>query len=375
MQLSQLRITRLRNIVEATFSLHSEFNLFFGENGSGKTSVLEAISLLTSGKSFRTARQEEAIQFGSLAYVVSGVAEARLLEGLHTRMGVERTRGGRQKIRLNDQPLEKILELTKLLPIQLLNVDSYRFLEEGSLARRQFIDWGVFHVEPVFSRVWQRYNRALQQRNAALKAIRTTKVLGSCKEVHIWEQELCETGYMIDVLRERYITNFIPVFSSILEKMLAIKDVVVDYKRGWGRGETLEFALKNTFMRDKVLGYTTIGPHRADLTFSINSVSAKSVLSRGQLKLFICALLLARAEELFKKTSKKCLLLIDDISSELDNKAAQILVNRLEQLQAQVIITAIDKNLLMGLFETKAYKMFHVEHGGIFAEQGKTCLV
>lgn len=372
MQLSQLSITRLRNIVEAKIPLYSGFNLFVGENGSGKTSILEAVSLLTSGKSFRTARQEEAIQFCSTSYVVAGLARGYEQESLCTRMGVERTKGGGQKIRLNDQRIEKILELTKLLPIQLLNIDSYRFLEDGSLSRRQFMDWGVFHVEPMFARVWQRYNRALQQRNAALKALKATR-MPTDVDVHIWEQELCEMGDIIDELRERYITSWMPIFSTTLEEVLGIKEVVVDYKRGWGRGETLRGALKEAFVRDKIVGYTTLGPHRSDLSFFIQGVPAKAVLSRGQLKLFVYALLLARTEELFKKTGKKCLFMIDDLSSELDAKAAEVLVNRLAQLQTQVIITAIEKKPLMELFETKAYRMFYVEQGVITEEQKEGC--
>jgi DNA replication and repair protein RecF len=368
MQLSQLKITRLRNILEANLSLDPKVNLFFGENGSGKTSVLEAIFLLVSGKSFRTSRQDEAIQFCTPSYVISGVAEARREGGCSTRMGVERTKGGGQKLRVNDQLLDKVAELAKILPVQLLNIDSYRFLEEGPLCRRQFMDWGVFHVEHSFSSVWQRYNRALQQRNAALKAIKGIKTPPDLQvhPVRIWEQELCEMGHWIDLFRQEYLSVWIPLFSRILKDILGI-DLNVQYKRGWGSDKALSLALEEAFVRDRLCGYTTLGPHRADLGFFVGEVPLKAILSRGQLKLFVCALLLARAELLFTKTQKKCVFMIDDLHAELDAHAAEILVHRLGILGAQTIITGIERDALRALFEGQEYQMFHVEQGMISA--------
>lgn len=368
MQLSQLKITHLRNILEANLRLHPKVNLFFGENGSGKTSILEAIFLLVSGKSFRTSRQDEAIQFSSSSYVISGIAEARTQEGCSTRMGVERSKGGGQKLRVNDQLLDKVVELAKILPVQLLNIDSYRFLEEGPLGRRQFMDWGVFHVEHAFSAVWQRYNRALQQRNAALKAIKAIKAINNLdlhiNPVRIWEQELCEMGYWIDLFRQEYLNLWIPEFIRIAKDVLGVK-LIVRYNRGWGEAKDLSLALAESFGRDRLCGYTTVGPHRADLGFFEGEVPLKAILSRGQLKLFVCALLLARAEVLFKKNQKKCVFMIDDLHAELDTRASQILVQRLGVLDAQLIITGIEQDALKRLFETQEYHMFHVEQGVI----------
>lgn len=367
MQLSQIKIIRLRNIVEAHIGLRAGFNLFCGANGEGKTSILEAIYLLTSGKSFRTARQDEAIQFSETSYVLSGVVQSRMQPGNSMRMGVERTKGGRQKIRVNEEAVDNMAELAKILPVQLLNVESYRLLEESSLFRRQFMDWGVFHVEHTFSGLWQRYNRALQQRNVALKAIKGIQKapVSAISQVQVWEQTLCEMGHRIDELRARYLQTWIPMFSKVLQEILGTKEVEIHYHSGWKKGETLETSLKDAFGKDKALGYTTVGPHRADLSFFIGGVPAKILLSRGQLKLFVCALFLARAEELFIQTGKKCLFMIDDLNAELDNRAARILVERLERLQAQVIITAIEKDPLVHLFADKEHQMFHVEHGVI----------
>lgn len=372
MQVSQLKISGLRNIVEANLRFNAHFNLFFGSNGAGKTSILEAICLLTSGKSFRTHHADEAIQFSASAYVLAGIVQSRTVEVLSTRMGVERNKNGRQKIRVNEAPLESMAELAKILPVQLLTVSSYRLLEEGPLSRRQFLDWGVFHVEHSFAGLWQRFNRALRQRNMALTVLKNTRKaeIWDASQVHIWEQELCSTGHAIDALRVQYMAAWFPIFSRILEEILGIRRLKVHYKRGWNAEETLENALKTAFSRDQALGYTTVGPHRADLEFEIEGIPAKIVLSRGQLKLFICALFLARSEALFEKTGKKCLFMIDDLNAELDNKAARLLIERLECLQAQVIITAIEKEPLVGLLKDREYQMFHVEHGVVSLNRG-----
>ncbi len=367
MQLTQLKIRQLRNIVEANLKLDPSVNLFFGENGSGKTSVLEAIFLLVTGKSFRTSRQEEAIHFSTPSYLISGVAQTPKQEGCSTRMGVERTRGGGQKLRINDQSLDKVVELAKILPVQLLNIDSYRFLEEGPMIRRQFMDWGVFHVEHAFSSVWQRYNRALQQRNAALKMIKASKNPDLTQNpVQIWEQELCEMGYWIDVFRQEYLNLWIPELIGIVKDILDI-DLHVHYNRGWDKDKAFALALGQAFGRDRICGYTTLGPHRADLGFFEGDLPLKARLSRGQLKLFVCALLLARAEVLFKKNQKKCVFMIDDLHSELDAKASLLLVQRLSALGAQLIITGIEQDPLEKLFQSQKYHRFHVEQGVITA--------
>jgi DNA replication and repair protein RecF len=236
-------------------------------------------------------------------------------------------------------------------------------LEAGPVCRRQFMDGGVFHVEHGFARLWQRYNRALKQRNVALNALKNKKAPMDFTQVHIWEQELCETAYAIDTLRAQYLDAWFPIFSRILKEILGTEKLSLHYKRGWAPEETLECALKEAFSRDKTMGYTTVGPHRADLNFEINSTPARALLSRGQLKLFICALFLARAEALFSKTTRKCVFMIDDLQAELDMKAAELLIERLEGLEGQVIITAIEKDPLLSLFKGKAHKMFHVEHG------------
>lgn len=369
MQLSNLKITHIRNITTADLCLHSNFNLFVGANGVGKTSILEAIYILTTGKSFRTAHQEEIIHFFANSYALSGIIQPQIEKGQvnSIRTGVLRFRGGRQKMRVNDQTPENTAEFAKILPVQLLNVESYRLLEESSLSRRQFMDWGVFHVEHTFADIWQRYTRVLQQRNKALKILKGG-IYKSYEDIDIdelkaWEQELFLMGHQISDLRASYLQRWMPIFSRILEEILGIKELEMQYHPGWEKGKSLQTCLKEALIKDKAVGYTTVGPHRADLSFFIGGVPAKGLLSRGQLKLFVCALFLARAEALFLSTDKKCLFMIDDLNAELDNRGAKVLVERLRCLKTQVIITAIEKEPLMGLFRDTEHRMFHVEHG------------
>jgi len=173
MQLNSLSISNLRNLHSIHLDLHPHFNIICGENGSGKTSLLEAIHLLSTGRSFRAKQAKQIIRFGQKACLVAGAVSSMSDTGRATRIGVERLLSGGIKIRVAEQDCTSIAELAKNLPLQLINSESYCLLEASPQYRRQFLDWILFHVEQSFFPVWQRFKRALQQRNAALRAGRS----------------------------------------------------------------------------------------------------------------------------------------------------------------------------------------------------------
>lgn len=368
MQLKSLSISRLRNLQSVDLVLHPRFNILYGENGGGKTSLLEAVHVLTTGRSFRAQKTQQIITFGQPSCTVAGVVVAKGTEqeGGATRLGIERFRTGGMKIRLAEQDCQSIALLAKTLPIQLINSDSYAILEAAPKFRRQFLDWAMFHVEHSFYALWQRFKRAHQQRNAALKAmVRSSDV----ESVRVWDKEFVEIGQAIDVQRQQLLTEFVPLFSEIVTTLLELDEpFTVQYQSGWDPSMSLQEALDRSLQRDRAWGHTTQGPQRADLEFLIDGVLVKNVLSRGQSKLFICALLMARATLLYRRHGRHCVFLIDDLNSELDQRASKLLVESLCRLGCQVLMTSVDKDPLITLLANEAYALFNVQNGMISRE-------
>lgn len=367
MQLNSLSIKHLRNLSSVDLTLNPQFNIFYGENGGGKTSLLEAVHVLTTGRSFRAHHARQIITFGEASCLIAGTVKVKTPEDVQhsIHLGVERFQTGNIKIRIADEDCPSIAALAKTVAVQLINSDSYDILEAAPQVRRQFLDWILFHVEPSFYPIWQRCRRVLQQRNAAL---RTGKPAVLPKQVQIWDKEFIEMGEALAAQRKAILTVFIPIFLEIIGCLLNLTDVTIRYQPGWNQEYSLLEALKNSFERDLSGGYTTVGPHRADVEFLMNGdVSVKNVLSRGQLKLFICALLLARATLLYQQQGRRCIFLIDDLNSELDQPASKLLAAALAELDSQVFITSVEERSVAKFLENNHYQLWHLKKGQCWA--------
>ena len=347
--LLRLHIQDLRNLLSVDIAPSQHINLIFGANASGKTSLLEAIYLLSRGRSFRSQRFERIVARGASRYRVFGqVAQA----GREVPAAIEKTKDS-LRIRVNGQDLATLAPLAALLPVQILHPNSHRLLEEGPRFRRQYLDWGLFHVEHSFYDRWQRYHRALRQRNAALRA-------GA--PAHAWEPELIQAGEAIDGLRRRYLAELTPLIEEFADELLTSPPLALEYQQGWARERTLAQALEHTRMQDQERGFTFAGPHRADLKVSLSGVAATETASRGQQKLLVSALVCAQAALFRTRAGRRPILLVDDLPAELDRERRKRFVGLLERLCAQVFLTAIEPNLLE---LHPGYKAFHVEHGEV----------
>jgi DNA replication and repair protein RecF len=364
MQLNSLSIRHLRNLLSVDLTFNPHFNLFGGENGDGKTSLLEAIHLLTTGRSFRVHPCKQVITFGEKFCRVSGVVSSRGEEYPKEliRLGVERHQEGSIKIRLAEKDCHSISALAKTLPVQLINSHSYAILEAAPQFRRQFLDWVTFHVEHSFYPTWQRFKRALLQRNAVLRE--TTRV--SSVDIRAWDTEFIEAGEAIHEKRQAVLEELIPIFSEIVASFLPLnKPVSIAYHFGWPMGLSLSKALERSLEKDRLWKYTTVGPQRADLEVLVGNNPVKNVLSRGQSKLFICGLLMARALLLYRRQGRRCVFLIDDLNAELDKGSSQALIEGLNHLGGQVLITSIEGMPLIELLKGKEHHQFHVKNGQI----------
>lgn len=355
MTLLHTTITHLRNLSQVSLNPCGQFNLIHGENGSGKTSILEAIYLLSFGRSFRCQGADSLISYEQSQLTVFAKILGR--HGETWPVGVEKHRiAGNSRIRIAEQDARSAAELAKILPLQLINSDSYRILEEGPKFRRQFIDWGVFHVEHSFFGIWQRMQRVLKQRNAALKAQKTD-------HIQVWDEELIELTNKMTLLRQSYLEKLIPILREIIIPFMPDWALDIDYFLGWNPRQTFEEALTNAFVRDQLLGYTQLGAHRADLRISVENKPATEILSRGQKKILFNALQLAQGLLLKKLTGQSCVYLIDDLPAELDQRTKLQMISILKALEAQVFVTGIEGDELSQLFAQTTMKLFHVEQG------------
>lgn len=356
----KLQISAFRNISNADLAPSARLNLVSGENGSGKSSLLEAIHFLGLGRSFRNTRQTPLIQHGKDQCTVY----AELANGIV--LGVSRSLEAPPQIRIQGEKAQSAADLAKHLPLQLLNADVFKLLEGGPKARRQFIDWGVFHVEPAFHGHWREYKRCLQNRNILLRKRSPAAQLAP------WTHEMARHAREIDGFRAQYLKQFLPFLDEMLGKLLQLENLEFRYYRGWNDSETLEQALENSIERDQTLGHTTPGPHRADLKIRKGSQYAGELLSRGQQKLLVCTMKLAQGDFLSRASGQQCLYLIDDLPSELDRENRQKICRLLWSMGGQVFITGTDQAELRQCatgcaFEAEECKLFHVKHGRISA--------
>lgn len=360
MSLSTLHIKNLRNLAEVHIEPAPRLNIIYGANASGKTSLLEAIYLLGRAKSFRSTHLHIIEGKGKSGFMVFGQvrgdAEQPQPLGIHYE-------GGKIHMRAEGRTLAQTAELVMRLPLLLITPDSHKILTLGPRQRRRFIDWGVFHVEHDFMPVYRRYCRALRQRNASLRAP------GRFAPGEVWDNELHEAAGHIDRLRRDYLQQFLPLLSHFIGKLLPSHwNISLRYMPGWAQDTTFREALARSLERDRLIGYTHKGPHRADVVIEADGKPVQEHASGGQQKLLMCALYLAQAALFKARTQRQCIILLDDLPAELDAEHRHKLMDLLYEIGVQVMVTTTDKDLLY-IPQGAETKLFHVEHG-VVVEQG-----
>ncbi|MDB6063540.1 MAG: replication/repair protein RecF [Verrucomicrobiaceae bacterium] len=361
MLIQRLQISHIRNLSRASLPRLNRINVFCGINGSGKTSLLEALHLLIMGKSFRHAMVRPVLQEGEAECTV--FAELSTSAGRLT-LGAQRYRdGSKPLLKINGAPANALSELVELVPMQVLSADSFELILGGPGFRREFLDRGLFHVEPKFYPVWRLAQRALKQRNSLL---RHGKI--STDQIILWSREYARYGEEIDRMRRHYLDNLLPACHAVIAQLSpdAMVGLEATYSRGWSKDVALEHALIAGIEKDLQQGFTRQGPHRADLKIMIDEGTAAETLSRGQLKILAAGFHLAQTNLLHAKTGKKSILLVDDLSAELDRSHRQSLCSALEDSGLQVFVTSVEPEDLANCWSnTNDVEMFHVERGHI----------
>lgn len=351
MTLRKVRIASLRCLREADLTLDPRRSYIYGPNGAGKTSILEGLFLLSRGRSFRTRQIRRLVQHDAETLTVYG--EIGTAHGTR-RLGVS-YRDGRLDKHVDGEPASSTAALAALLPVHILDPSIHQLVEGGPSERRRFLDWGVFHVEHDYLPAWKKYRRILSQRNAALKR------RASAAELRPWTEALIVAADIVDAARRRYVFDLAPR-AALAAQALVGRSLELTYRAGWREGMAFADALAAAEPRDRQLGTTEVGPHRADLVLDLDGRRVEDEASRGQQKLTAAALVLAQVEAGGRRQAASNVLLVDDPAAELDSRALGRLLELLADTPAQLVLTGLSEQQLA---PPANFPVFHVERGEV----------
>ncbi|MEJ2755281.1 MAG: DNA replication and repair protein RecF [Gammaproteobacteria bacterium] len=383
--LTTVSIHNVRNIESFSEKCETYFNWFVGENGAGKTSILEAIGLLLTSKSFRSCSIKEYLRHGCNEMLITGqLSKDVSCNGKDMDMGMDshladhhiglkRHVSDGTILNFNGDRVATSCFLAGIPPVQILAPDATNTVTAGSQSRRKFIDWGVFHVKHSYLEDWRSFNRILKQRNAALKVYPPD--LRMLKSINI---EYIRLAHQVSEARRSYWDNFCAFINetrclSKLNLILKMDSADIDvsqlgmrYLQGWNEDLSLKDALYKA--QDMDLKYKTsqCGPHRAGFELKIKGFDVAKCLSRGQIKIILYWLKLCQSQHLSQVAGQKTIFLVDDIASELDVKRRERIYELMFQTCSQVFGTGIELDaVLSSVCRNQDIRMFHVKHGQI----------
>lgn len=350
--IERLSAQSFRCLNDVNIEVPPEGGTFVGGNGAGKTSLLESIYFLIRGRSFRQSRAERLIQHDGAGFQLTG----RLRwSGKSHQVGVAVNRGETPTIRVDAKSVKTLSLVGTEVAVQVLEPEIHRLISEGPDARRGYLDYGVFHVEPGYLSAWRRFRTALKQRNAALKGA------VSDSQLDAWDQEILDSAETVDGYRQGYV-NLLEAPLKELVSSLSLPEVELRYQPGW-RGElSLAEALINARNNDRERQTTSVGPHRADLAVRWSGRLARPSVSRGQQKLLASALVLAQTKLVAGLKQDETILLLDDPGAELDRRSLSLLMDVIGGLPGQHIVATLD---LSSIPEAQRGAVFHVEQGRV----------
>ena len=385
MSLKWLEARHFRNLTHISVDLDPGLNLLFGENGSGKTSLLESSYFLSTARSFRDTGLDPVIQRGEQDCLLRGKVQAG---GAEHQIGISRDRDGSREIKSNSETTKKASDLARLLPTLVLGPHSVDLLIGPPTLRRRFLNWGLFHVKPGhtgsdfattdtpftdFPSKWEEANRCLRQRNLLLRQYGAKPGSVNLKELETWSDRLADHANQIDQQRVQYVELYRPLFTEIVLQLAGIDEVTFDYYRGWNREADLRDIYLKEADLDQKRGFTQKGFQRADVRITVSGQPAAKVCSRGELKSLVWAMILAQgvlaSDSGTPERGRGTLYLVDDLASEFDEEHRRRVCQFLVETGQQVLLTGVERRPLLAACENKYGRLFHVKHGEVEVQE------
>lgn len=362
MKLDLVQIQQLRNLHNVSIRPSPNLNFIIGENGSGKSSILEAVHYLGFGRSFRTAKHKNVIQHQHDSFTV--FCEC-ISETTAYKLGISRHSNESFQVSINGLKSTRVAELVSKLPVQIFTPQSSDILLGPPKLRRKYLDWCLFHVEHSFNNCAGNYQRLLKHKNALLRG---RKYDVDDHQTSYWNSLLVKYAEQLTNYRQELVARLVGLIGLNLQKFLPEFTIEISYYRGWEKDRSLADSIQKNQDKDQRNGFISVGPHKADIKFRINGIAAHEVLSRGQLRMLVAALQLASTQYLMSHTRKTSIFLLDDVGAELDAAKREVFIDMLLESKAQLFVTAIEAQQIEFLKKYPDKKMFHVEHGQVREE-------
>lgn len=377
MALVKLQTENFRNLTDAPVTFSPSINLLFGENGSGKSSVLEAIGYLGLGRSFRVSRHQAVVSHGQRKLTVFGgldggsgdemFADSVPDKDVRHRLGISRNVSAKETVlRVNGEAVRNMSVLAKHLPVSVIDPGVFDIVAGGPGNRRQFLDWLVFHVEPSFASLWQQCQRVVSQRNQILRNGRLDEAL-----IRVWDSQYADVAERMTEARKHSFHLFSDAFFRLVGEINApwVQALGIEFYPGWDDSRSLLEVLKSHREQELKMGHTLYGPNRADVRLRFQGRPVAETFSRGQQKTLVILMKIAQGV-VMSQLKKQVTFLLDDINAELDVGHRAMLASRLEELKCQVFMTSIEPPKPERLWQQPMpdYRVFHVEHGKMTRE-------
>ena len=353
--ISELKLNNFRCFESSTINLSPNINFFYGPNGSGKTSILEALYMCSSGKSFKSSNIKSLISFDKDFFSINAFDSNKGYA-----LGIVKNRSQSISIKINNNKTTTA-NLIKEFPATAIHNNTFSFANASPDFRRKILDRSLFVSSPGFADIWFAFHRSLKQKNSSLKK-------GLYENLDVWNQKVSNEGSKLDNKRVNFFEESLGEFKQILNKLNSsnivdkLKIIDIKFFSGWDKDKNLYDLLAENEKKDILSKTTTVGPHKADIKILINGDDAKQILSRGEQKILSILWCCSQNEVLRKKYNIKATLIIDDIKSELDDLTFEAFLNLLNFLENQVIFSCIDDHFSSKINpKYKDFKKFHVE--------------
>jgi len=349
-----LHIENLRIFKNVFIDLCPNLNFFCGGNGSGKSSLVEAITILTRGKSYRTKNLTSAINYDEKYFRVMGRIH---LDSASPHIGVEKT-FNHLKIRLNEQSITSLSKIAEILPVQVIDSENTRLVQSTPVFKRNFLNWGCFHVDSVYKDSWVTYNKIHKQINSSLKK-KDLDLLRS------WYPSLINAANYLHQRRLDHFNKLDFYLNNYYNSWFGNRYLSVVYKKGWSEHNDFQQSLYASERQNLFNEVLIVGPHRANFIINIEGRDASMILSKGQQKMLAFALLLCQVKILISDTGAKPIVLIDDLASELDMKNISLVLGDIVNMKVQSVVTSINTSTIKKSIDCSDAGFFEVQSGDV----------
>lgn len=354
MYVRELNVRGLRNIAALELKLSPGCNVIFGENGAGKSSLLEAVFILTNGKTFRGGYRQSLVMEGQSGYRLNG----HLVDDQGFESNIKVVREGKQsRIFLRNRAITNRSALVRHAPTLVFSQETLAKQIESAAGRRSLLDWCLFHVEPDYHTLLNSYRLSLNQYNASLRY--------RLADQGQWRSEVAAAGERLDLARQPALEMVVGKFAASVEKFSRIPAAELEYRRGWLMDQDLESELNSRAKDHGDSGYCSTGPHRCDLKIRGPRGDVHNWASRGQLKAYYYLLSLAFLSVVAETSGEIPIILVDDLRAEFDEAVAAHMLSLTLEFNGQVLVTGSAD--LQRLAELPEAAMFHVEQGAVRA--------